>query len=74
MYDHPCLKCGGNVREVVSSRQAVKQESGFVFLDNVAVGVCERCGSRYFDDAVLRRASEASRAATAHLSPVESSA
>ena len=64
MYDFACEHCSGTVRERRVEREALRRKGSFVILENVPVGVCEKCGARYFDASVLRRESEIGRDAT----------
>ncbi|MDZ4658558.1 MAG: YgiT-type zinc finger protein [Bythopirellula sp.] len=61
MYDFPCEHCSGTVRERRSVREAIRHKDDFVILEDVPIGVCETCGSRYFDASVLRRVAEIGR-------------
>ena len=58
MYGFSCEHCGGMVRERRAEREALRHKGGFVILEDVPVGICERCGARYFDASVLRRVAE----------------
>lgn len=42
-------------------REAFRHKDGFVILEDVPIGVCEKCGARYFDASVLRRVAEIGR-------------
>jgi YgiT-type zinc finger domain-containing protein len=64
MYDFPCEHCDGTVHERLSVREAIKHKNSFVILEQVPVGVCNACGSRYFDASVLRRVAEIGRKTT----------
>jgi YgiT-type zinc finger domain-containing protein len=61
MYDFTCEHCGGGVRERRAEREAIRHKQSFVILEDVPIGVCEKCGARYFDASVLRRAAEIGR-------------
>jgi YgiT-type zinc finger domain-containing protein len=61
MYDLPCEHCDGTVRERLMDREAIRHKGGFVILENVPIGVCEKCGARYFHATVLRRVAEIGR-------------
>ena len=61
MYDFSCEHCGGLVRERVLDREVLRHKGGFVVLEAVPIGVCEKCGARYFDASVVRRAAEIGR-------------
>jgi len=47
MYDFACEHCSGTVRERRVDREALRHKGSFVVLENVPVGVCDRCGARY---------------------------
>jgi len=48
MYGYECERCDGTVREKIVKREAFKHKLGFVILENVAVGICNACGLRYY--------------------------
>ena len=58
MYEFPCEHCGGVVREQFVDREALRHKGGFVILENVPIGICEKCGARYYHASVVRRAAE----------------
>lgn len=64
MYDFPCEHCEGTVRERRVQREAFRHKDGFVILEDVPVGICDKCGSRYFHATVLRRVAEIGRGTT----------
>ena len=43
------------------AREALRHNGMFVILEDVPVGVCDRCGARYFDASILRRVAEIGR-------------
>lgn len=53
MYDYKCEYCEGTVRSKRVKREAFKHKNGFVILEDVYVGVCEICGSRYYGAEIL---------------------
>jgi YgiT-type zinc finger domain-containing protein len=61
MYDFSCEHCGGFVRQRVVDREVLRHKGSFVVLEDVPIGVCEKCGARYFDATVVRRAAEIGR-------------
>lgn len=61
MYDFTCEHCDGMVRERRVAREALRHKGSFVILEDVPVGVCDKCGARYFDASVLRRVAEIGR-------------
>lgn len=71
MYGYKCEYCDGTVREKIVKREAFKHKDGFVILENVPIGVCDRCGTRYYHARLLHRVADvmAGRVA-AHSEPV----
>ncbi len=61
MYDFPCEHCNGIVRNRVVAQEVMRHKQEFVILEQVPIGVCEKCGARYFDASVLRRVAEVAR-------------
>ncbi len=61
MYDFACEHCSGTVRERRIDREALRHKRSLVILQDVPIGVCDRCGARYFDASVLRRVAEIGR-------------
>ena len=61
MYNFPCEHCEGFVRERRVEREILRHKGGFVLLEDVPIGICEKCGARYFDASVVRRAAEIGR-------------
>lgn len=53
MYGYRCEYCNGTVRPKKVEREAFKHKNGFVILEDVDVGVCEICGSRYYGAEIL---------------------
>lgn len=64
MYQFTCEHCGGTVQEHRVDREALRHKDTFVILEDVPIGICERCGARYFDASVLRRVAEIGRGKT----------
>ncbi len=54
-FDYQCEFCEGTVRAKRIEREAFKHKNGFVILENVKIGVCNKCGNRYYSAATLRR-------------------
>ncbi|MEX0703968.1 MAG: YgiT-type zinc finger protein [Planctomycetales bacterium] len=71
MYDFTCEHCGGTVRERRVPREALRHKDSFVILEDVPIGVCEKCGTRYFDASVLRRVAEIGRGTVATQRTIE---
>ncbi|MGD0090179.1 MAG: YgiT-type zinc finger protein [Planctomycetota bacterium] len=61
MYDFDCEHCGGKVAEHLMDREAFRHKGTFVILERVPIGICGKCGARYFDASVLRRVAEVGR-------------
>lgn len=61
MYDFSCEHCGGMVRERIVEREVLRHKGGFVAIEDVPIGICEKCGARYFDASVVRRVAEIGR-------------
>ena len=61
MYDFACEHCHGTVRKRIIEREALRHKGNFVILEDVPIGVCGTCGTRYFDASVLRRVAEIGR-------------
>ena len=62
MYDHPCEYCDGHIAERILESEILRVgRTGFVILEQVSIGVCNRCGMRYYHAFVLKRAEEALR-------------
>ncbi len=55
MYDFTCEHCSGTVRPRRVAREALRHAGGFVILEDVPIGVCDKCGARYLDASVVRR-------------------
>ena len=53
MYGYRCEYCEGTVRPRVVERESFKHKNGFVILEDVAIGVCDSCGSRYHGAEIL---------------------
>lgn len=60
MYGYKCEYCNGIVQKRVVEREAFKHRDGFVILENVPVGVCDKCGYRYYHSTLLHRVEEIS--------------
>lgn len=61
MYNFSCEHCGGLVRERMMDHEVLRHKGGFVALENLPIGICEKCGRRYFDASVVRRVAEIGR-------------
>ena len=58
MYGYRCEYCDGTVQERIVEQEIFKHRDGFVILENVPVGVCDKCGYRYYHSALMRRVEE----------------
>ena len=58
MYGYKCEYCDGAVRERIVEQEVFKHRHGFVILENVPVGVCDKCGYRYYHSTLLWRVEE----------------
>ena len=57
-YGYQCEWCTGTVREKSLAREVFRHARGFVILEDVPVGVCDKCGRKYYAAATLRRVEE----------------
>jgi YgiT-type zinc finger domain-containing protein len=53
MYGYQCEYCEGTVQPKIVKREAFKHKNGFVILEDVTIGVCDRCGNRYSSADIL---------------------
>ena len=53
MYGYKCEYCEGTVRPKQVKREAFKHKAGFVILEEVIIGVCDLCGTRYYSADIL---------------------
>jgi YgiT-type zinc finger domain-containing protein len=51
-----CEYCNGIVRENIVEREVFRHRKGMVILEHVPVGVCDKCGARYYSAEVLHKA------------------
>jgi len=59
MYGFPCEYCEGTVQERVIDREPITLNRGIVLMENVPIGVCDRCGAHYHAAPVLEQAEAA---------------
>ena len=71
MYDFAREHCGGTVRERRVDREALRHKVSFVILENLPIGVCDKCGARYFDASILLRVAEIGRGTAPPLRTME---
>ncbi|MBI1791090.1 MAG: YgiT-type zinc finger protein [Acidobacteria bacterium] len=68
MYGYRCEYCEGTVRPRTVERESFKHKDGFIIiLEDVAVGVCDRCGNRYYRADILHSAHDIGTARGASL-------
>jgi YgiT-type zinc finger domain-containing protein len=58
VYGYKCEYCDGIVREHIVERESFKHRNSFVILENVPVGICDKCGYRYYHATLLHRVDE----------------
>ena len=58
MYGYKCEYCEGTVKNRIVKRESFKHKAGFVILEDVPIGICDRCGYRYYHSTVLQRVEE----------------
>ena len=61
IYNPTCEYCDGNVIEHQIKREMFIVKDRFVILENIPVGVCDNCGTRYYHAPIVRRAHEIAR-------------
>ena len=64
-FGYRCEHCEGTVRPKRVRREAFKHKSRFVILEDVTVGVCDQCGSRFYTADILHRVQEVATGAVA---------
>jgi YgiT-type zinc finger domain-containing protein len=52
-YGYACEHCDGTVRPKKVAREAFKHKKGFIILEGIVVGVCDKCGTRYYSAEIL---------------------
>ena len=57
-FGYGCEFCSGTVKGKRVDREAFKHKTGFVILEEVTIGVCDQCGSRYYAAETLKRVHE----------------
>lgn len=53
MYGYKCEYCDGTVRPRKVKREAFKHKTSFVILEDVIIGVCDLCRTRYYSADIL---------------------
>ena len=64
-FGYRCEKCNGMVRPKRVQREAFNHKTHFVILEDVTVGICDQCASRYYTAATLKRVQELATGAVA---------
>jgi len=54
-FGYRCEHCDGTVRPRRVRREAFKHKARFVILEDVTIGVCDACGSRFYTAQTLAR-------------------
>ena len=57
-YGYQCEWCDGVVQEKVLSREVFRHARGFVILEQAPLGICDRCGRKYYPARLLHRVEE----------------
>ena len=52
-YAYRCEYCEGTVRPKKVEREGFKHKKGFIILEDVVIGVCYPCGTRYYSANIL---------------------
>jgi YgiT-type zinc finger domain-containing protein len=58
MYGYRCEYCEGTVRPKRVERESFKHKNGFIILEEVTIGICDRCGNRYYSADILHAVDE----------------
>ena len=58
MYGYQCEYCDGIVQERIVAQEVFRHRLGFVILEHVPIGVCNKCGYRYYHANLLHRVEE----------------
>ncbi len=58
MYGYRCEYCEGTVKPRIVERESFKHKDGFIILEDIAIGVCDQCGNRYYGADVLHAVHE----------------
>jgi YgiT-type zinc finger domain-containing protein len=57
-FGYRCEHCDGTVLPKRVKREAFKHKARFVILEDVTVGVCNQCASRFYTAETLKRVDE----------------
>jgi YgiT-type zinc finger domain-containing protein len=52
-YGYRWEYCEGTVRPKKVEQEAFKHKKGFIILEDILIGVCDACGSRYYSAEIL---------------------
>ncbi|MFZ9737100.1 MAG: YgiT-type zinc finger protein [Prochlorotrichaceae cyanobacterium] len=58
MFNYQCEYCDGTVQTRTIEREAFKYLNRFVILENVVVGICDKCKNRYYSAETLHAVNE----------------
>ena len=64
-FGYRCEHCDGTVRPKRVKREAFKHKLGFVILEDVTIGICDSCASRFYSADSLKRVQEVATGAVA---------
>lgn len=64
-FGYRCEHCEGTVQPKRVKREAFKHKLRFVILEDVTIGVCDACGSRFYSADSLKRVQEVATGAVA---------
>jgi YgiT-type zinc finger domain-containing protein len=64
-FGYRCEHCEGTVHPKRVKQEAFKHKLRFVILEDVTIGVCDSCGSRYYSAESLKRVQELATGAIA---------
>ena len=64
-FGYRCEHCNGTLRPKRVKREAFKHKTRFVILEDVTIGVCDDCGSRYYTAQTLKRVQDVATGAVA---------
>ena len=53
MYGYQCEYCDGIVQKQILTRDVFEHRDGMVILENAPIGVCNKCGERYYRASLL---------------------
>ncbi|MBM4256262.1 MAG: YgiT-type zinc finger protein [Deltaproteobacteria bacterium] len=54
-FGYRCEYCEGIVQAKRVEREAFEHKTGFVILENVEIGICNKCSNRYYRAETLKR-------------------